>query len=107
MKLILPAEVFISPHGCISTSCYPFFGVFIVLTIKLGGKFKAGGGSDGYLVNQPRLSEVKGYKQSLPSLNSGECNERNERRYKGFKRIGMHLMPMMGEEKGGVPEHQA
>ena len=31
--------------------------------IKLGGKFK-GGGSDGYLVNQPRLSEVKGYRVS-------------------------------------------
>ena len=42
-----------------------------------------------------------GYKQSLPSLNSGECNERNELRYKGFKWMGMNLMPMMDEEKGG------
>ena len=67
---------------------------------------KIQGGSYGYLVNQPRLSEVMGYKESLPSLNSGECNERNKRRYEGFKRMGMHLMPMMDEEKG-VPEHQA
>src|SRR3954469_16987497 len=42
-----------------------------------------------------------GYKESLPSLNSGECNERNKRRYEGFKRMGMHLMPTMDEEKGG------
>ena len=83
MKLILHAEVFTTPHRCILTSCYPSFGVFIVLTIKLGGKFK--GGSDGYLVNQPRLSEVMGYKESLPSLNSGECLERDKIRYEKFQ----------------------
>ena len=31
-------------------------------------KIQGGGGSDGYLVNQPRLSEVMGYKESLLSL---------------------------------------
>ena len=42
-----------------------------------------------------------GYKESLLSLDSGEGNERNKRRFAGFKRIDMHLMPMMDEEKGG------
>ena len=61
---------------------------------------KIQGGSDGYLVNQPRLSEVMGVQRISSKFNSGEYNERNKRRYEGFKRMGMHLMPMMDEEKG-------
>src|SRR3954467_7374440 len=96
MKLILHVDVFISPRRRISTSCYPFFGH----RTYDQDRRKIQGGSDGYLVNQPRLSEVMGYKESLLSLNLGECNKRKKRRYKGFKRMGMHLVPMMDEEKG-------
>ena len=56
--------------------------------------------SDRYPVNQPRLFNERRYRVSS-EFNSEEYIERNKRRYEGFKRMGMHLMPMMGEEKGG------
>src|SRR3954467_5810442 len=101
MKLILHVDVFISPRRRISTSCYPFFGHRNYDQARR----KIQGGSDGYLVNQPRLSEVKGYRVSS-EFNSGEYNKRSKQRYAGFKWMGMHLMPKIDEEKG-VPDHQA
>ena len=62
---------------------------------------KIQGGSDGYLVNQPRWSELMGYQEFLPSLTPGNTTRENKRRYACFKRMGIYLMLTLDEGKGG------
>src|SRR4051812_2817161 len=97
MNLILLVDVFISLHRCISTSCHPFIGVFIVPTDRVGENTHRGR-TDTRLI-QRGCAKVRDTRY-LPSLSSWKYIERIKECMRSVKRRGTRSMPMTDDGKG-------